>query len=815
MASLDLHARRRRLRRPRGWNALAWLVLACGIAASLAVGSVWRTNQRSQAEGSFRLEAATVGSTVTTALRRMDDLTVAARTLVETDPGLDNLRFQLWYGTVAVNRYPGTKGFAYVERVARTDLRAFAAHLRSDPVTSLPPIGSRLEIVPPGKRASYCLVRLAVAGAFAHLIPGAGYDLCAIPGSSAFLAAPGAGGFAAVPAVIPGVGQILIVSTPVYGSGSVPTTSAAEHAQAVGWIVGGFDVGAVLRAAVVGDPALAVTITRGGTPAPTGPSNSKLGRLISVARVGRAPAHTPLRSSFTLNADGHWVVTVARRPGWGWFSPTAQGILLAGGGILVTVLLFLLVQVLARGRARALRMVAEKTEELRYRALHDTLTGLPNRALILDRAQQAIARAHREHTKPAALFLDLDDFKTVNDTFGHAIGDELLQAVATRISGAVREPDTVGRLGGDEFIVLVEGDPRAARPELVAQRLLDVLREPFRLDVLDTGPLSIAASIGIAVGERPDGEALLRDADIALYEAKGAGKHRYAVFREEMYATVSDRLALEIDFHGALERGEFFLEYQPTFDLGEGALIGAEALLRWRHPTRGVVGPSEFVPIAESTGLIVPIGSWVLERACEQAKAWHDAGDEIEVSVNISALQLDDPGFQATVTETLAGSGLPPSSLILEITETALMRDPELVAGRLAGLKSLGIRVAIDDFGTGYSSLAYLQRFPVDALKIDRTFISRIATSADAAALIRTLVQLGRSMKLSTVAEGIETNDQLARLRAEDVELGQGFLFARPLDAEAMGAVLERTRSARRERAGSVGPAVLQPAPAG
>jgi diguanylate cyclase (GGDEF)-like protein len=779
---------------------LAWLLLAAGVAGSLVVAGVWRGEARSQADRSFQAEAASVGSTVTTALRRMDDLTVAARTLLATSPRLTNAGLASWYRSMgARSRYPGALGFGYVELVQASGLRRYTASLHADPVPGFARPGPTLRITPPGARKSYCLIRLGVSDSLARLIPGGlGYDLCAIPGSSSFLASPDSGRVTAVSASFPPLGQILVVTAPVYRGGTIPATAPERRTRMLGWIAGVFDVGSVLGGAVGVDRALGVSISRldvsTSAPARSNVQATASGSLIPVASAGsKVPAGSPFVRRFELDADGRWVVVVSRAPAWGWLSPTRQAIAILAGGLLVSALVFVLLQVLLRGRARALRMVAEKTDELRHQALHDALTGLPNRALIMDRSERALARSRRDGSRVAAMFIDLDGFKNVNDTFGHSVGDDLLRAVAARISGVLREADTVGRLGGDEFIVLVEGDSLAAGPELVAERVLEMLREPFRLGSLGETSLAVTATIGIAAGERSTADDLLRDADIALYEAKAAGKNRYVVFRQEMQVAVHDRLELEMDLRHALDRDQLVLDYQPTFDLVDARLTGVEALLRWRHPRRGVIAPGDFIPIAEETGLIVPIGRWVLDTACAQAAAWHREGFSIDVSVNISVHQLDDPGFEDVVAHALGTSGLDASSLILEITETALMRNPAPVAARLAELKALGVRIAIDDFGTGYSSLAYLQRFPVDALKIDRSFISEMADSPESRALIHSLVQLGKTLNLSTVAEGIEEEHQLAQLRDEDCERGQGFLFARPLDPKAMHSLLERS----------------------
>ncbi len=429
--------------------------------------------------------------------------------------------------------------------------------------------------------------------------------------------------------------------------------------------------------------------------------------------------------------------------------------------------------------------------QLSYQSLHDSLTGLPNRALVIDRAEQMLARARRTQTPMAALYVDIDGFKQVNDSLGHAAGDELLRVVAARLSDVIRGADTVGRLGGDEFVVLVENYALDAGPEMVAERICEVIAQPVELHRADQRTLNITVSVGIAVGQRATADELLRDADFALYEAKSAGKNRWLVFESKMQTVVRDRLELEMDLHDALEREQFFLLYQPTFDLQTQTITGVEALLRWRHPVRGVIPPETFIPLAEETGLIVPIGRWVLRTACSQAARWQRDGRSLSVAVNVSARQLDNENLVREVTDALAAASLAPATLTLEITETTLMRDSRAATARLRELKSLGVHVAIDDFGTGYSSLAYLRQFPVDALKIDRSFISGIADSHDSKALIHTLVQLGKTLGLETLGEGIEQEAQLRELQREQCDSGQGFLFARPLPPEAVDDLLE------------------------
>jgi diguanylate cyclase (GGDEF)-like protein len=442
-------------------------------------------------------------------------------------------------------------------------------------------------------------------------------------------------------------------------------------------------------------------------------------------------------------------------------------------------------------RRRAHEELHRRQEELAFMATHDALTGLPNRTLILDRVEQMLVRARRNQTPVAALFIDLDNFKHINDTLGHGVGDQLLRAVAARLEGVVRDIDALGRLGGDEFVVVAEGMSLAAGPELIAERLLGSLKQPFKLKGAENTRLVVTASVGVAMGDRATAEELLRDADIAMYRAKWDGKNGYVVFESGMQDAVQSRMELEMDLRDAFEKDEFFVVYQPTFNLREMIPTGMEALIRWRHPTRGIVQPDDFVPLLEETGLIVEVGRWVLREACRQGAEWHQAGREVGVAVNVAARQLDRDEFVEEVREALSDSGLAPEQLTIEITETTIMANAEETAGRLASIKEIGVRVAIDDFGTGYSSLAYLQRFPVDALKIDRSFISKMSNDAEGETLIRTLVQLGKSLSIETLAEGIEQAQELSLLREESCDTGQGFLFARPLDMDECETFLE------------------------
>jgi diguanylate cyclase (GGDEF)-like protein len=490
-------------------------------------------------------------------------------------------------------------------------------------------------------------------------------------------------------------------------------------------------------------------------------------------------------------ARASWAPNIAVIVGFGLLLiEESHATLTEAGLVLSAVLLATLVSV---RQFLAQRDLLRTQGRLSYQSLHDALTGLPNRVLAIERAERMLARARRTGALVAALYVDVDDFKHVNDSLGHAVGDELLRVVASRLSAVVREADTVARLGGDEFVVLLEDFTFDAGPELVSERICQVLSEPVDLQT-NGRALSVTASVGIGLGQQGSADELLRDADFALYRAKGAGKNRWITFESRMHTAAQDRLALEMDLRDALDAGQLFLLYQPTFDLRSETITGVEALIRWRHPVRGVIAPNTFIPLAEATGLIVPIGRWVLQTACHQAAAWSHEHHPLGISINVSARQLDDTNLVQDVAETLAITGVDPHTVTLEITETTLMREAEAAASRLHELKALGVRIAIDDFGTGYSSLAYLRQFPIDALKIDRSFISSIATSRESKALIHTLVQLGKTLGLETLGEGIEEQSQLRELQREHCDLGQGFLFARPLQADAIERLLRTTQ---------------------
>ncbi|MEY2567315.1 MAG: hypothetical protein QOE35_1844 [Actinomycetota bacterium] len=431
--------------------------------------------------------------------------------------------------------------------------------------------------------------------------------------------------------------------------------------------------------------------------------------------------------------------------------------------------------------------------ELRRQALHDTLTGLPNRSLFHDRVVHALDRAARRRAEVAVLFLDLDDFKMVNDSLGHATGDQLLVAVAARLQSSLKGGDTLARFGGDEFAVLLEDGDAATAAERVAQRVQDVMREPFGVGEED---VPVHVSIGIAVGrageDTPNG--LLRDADLAMYVAKRNGKARFERFVPEMHEQAIRRLEVASELRRAIDDGDLVLFYQPIVEVATGRILGAEALVRWNHRHRGLIPPSEFIPVAETTGLVIPLGRWVLDEACRQTRQWQQAGlvdDGFYVSVNLSARHLRDSTVVDDVVHALERSGMPATALLVEVTETALVEDLDPAGTVLHDLKNLGVRLAIDDFGTGYSSLARLSTFPLDVVKIDKSFVDRVAQHADGDAMVRAVVDLSHTMGMRTVAEGVEREEQALALDRLGCTMAQGYLFAPPMPAAAMTETLE------------------------
>jgi len=739
------------------------VVIAVGFLGSFFGARNLAQNDVQAAHQNLQTASVEIASTLNLAIEHEQDLAISAGAFIVENPNASESTFERWVKNEdAFQRYHEILAVAIVDVVRPPQLAAFAARAAINERESNAP-SQTFTLTPPGKRPFYCLVDVEHARPGLTEIP-IGLDMCDSSLGPQLLQARDSGQPTYAPDSLGGPAAFA-VGTPLYRNGSHPSTLAGRRAALIGFTGTEILPKTILTTALLGHPndAVAFHYNRSGSNA--------------TFKDGVRPKSA---MSASINLHNGWHVQVFAPAVDGSVFNPSDSLLLLLGGALLSLLLGLLIWVLGTSRSSAMALVKERTDQLQHQALHDSLTGLPNRALILDRIDRMLARSRREHTAVAALFLDLDNFKDINDTLGHRAGDELLVSVGERLKSAVRETDTVGRLGGDEFVVLADGVSLEAGVDVVADRLLDVMATPFVISA-SLVPLSVSASIGIAEGDRATPEEMLQDADIALYQAKAAGKQRAVTFAPSMQESVDHHRRLEVDLQGALEGKQFFLMYQPTVDLSTGAFTGVEALLRWRHPERGVVQPNDFIPALESSGLIVAVGAWVMHDACRQGAIWQSRGHRFTVSVNVAAKQLERDQLVTDVREAIAMSGFDANQLILELTETALMHDAGSTLSRLKLLKSLGVRIAIDDFGTGYSSLAYLRQFPIDILKIDRLFVSGIADSRESAALVHTLVQLGKVLGIETVAEGVETNDQRSRLENEKVDTGQGFLFARPL----------------------------------
>jgi diguanylate cyclase (GGDEF)-like protein len=759
---------------PKGTHIWVTVVLACVLLAGGIIGSVLaansvanRNSERSHEE--LELSAAEVASTLRVAILREADLAQSAVAFYLRTPYATNDQFNEWADSVkAMDRYPELLGWGEVVMVTHEQLQLYRAAAAANPAGI---VSGDFEVIPPGDRPFYCFFLSGQGRGDSGVPPG--FDYCAGTAGEPIIAARDSG-LSSYQSVDTGTdfGATLAIQVPFYTGGDIPTTVEARRAAFAGWVGLGFDPTVLLNNALQDRPGKAVAL-----------------RFHDANSDAEFTSGEPVEGAVSVTRDLHngWSVeTFGAVAGGGTIDDRgALTVLLIG--VAASLVLAALVLVMGTSRVRALRLVGERTGELRHQALHDALTGLPNRSLIMDRIEQLLTRNRRHGTIGAALYIDLDDFKNVNDTLGHEAGDRLLVSVAARLTSAMRDADTIGRMGGDEFVVLIDGAPLKVAPELVAERLLDVMRQPFDLD--DTSsPLSINTSIGIAIGDRASGGDLLRDADVALYQAKAGGKNRYEIFHPEMQTEISRRIELEFELRLAIERNQLSLVYQPIYNLDDLTPIGVEALLRWNPQSGEVVEPDEFIPILEQTGQILEVGRWVLLEACLQMAEWHAKGHMLDISVNVSGRQLDFDQVIDDIGDALQASGLAPEYLIIEVTETALMRNAANTAVRLKAVKELGVRIAVDDFGTGYSSLAYLQQFPVDCLKIDRAFTHAITTSPESKALIRTLVQLGKDLGLRTLAEGVETTGEMDHLRNERVNEAQGFLLSRPLDAEALEA---------------------------
>jgi diguanylate cyclase (GGDEF)-like protein len=596
-----------------------------------------------------------------------------------------------------------------------------------------------------------------------------GVDLCDGPMATSLAESIDNGGGVYIPETNREAGELLLLQSLLPGADAKLQTPEARRAVHAGWIMVGLQPELIVRRVAASRAHTSIAITH------ESPSGA------TVARAGTAPE--PFRTVHH-ELGGDWTVDVSRttHPARMVSASPAGAVLFGGlGGSFLVALLIALGGSLANVAAR----LTMRTRELHEQATHDSLTGLANRNEIQATLRHRLVPGAPTGCPTGVLHIDVDDFKAVNDSLGHHAGDDLLRAAAARLSSCMRESDVIARIGGDEFIVVLGGPVDDDTAHTIATRLLEVMRAPFHLPGA-RGPVRASVTIGAAVADGCTAEQALQDANLALHQAKAAGKNGIHVFHPQLGELQKQRYELQLDMTTALASEQFRLVYQPIWMSESQRCIAVEALLRWDHPTLGTIAPDRFIPELEANGHIVEVGRWVLREACREVARWQAIAPGLGVSVNASARQFADDQIIRDVREALAESGLAADLLTIEITETALMADPSISAGRLQALRDLGCHVAIDDFGVGYSSLGYLQTFPADVLKIDRSFVNGLSRAPESLALVRAIVQLAGDLHLETLAEGVETEDQLAVLRDHHVHYAQGFLVSRPLSPDEL-----------------------------
>ncbi|HEV7529361.1 MAG TPA: EAL domain-containing protein [Solirubrobacteraceae bacterium] len=766
------------------WVAVAVLCVVLGSVGSvLAAHAVARSDAKNAGQAFPRTStgiartSSGIVSTLKQAIQREEDLVIGASTFFAGHPKASAAEFATWVKwSQALRRYPELEKLGLVALVRAPELTAFEAQLAGHaakparPRAPLSTAGS-LRAVPAGTRAYYCFAAVELARS-----PGqrarAGLDYCALtPG----LLSSRDSARSVYTSASARRGRGLSVEVPVY-VGNAPSSSLVSRRGAfAGWLREVLAPEVMLRQALLGHPRYAARLRY-----KAGSSNVAFS---SGTALPSAPSRTfDLHNGWTVRTFGPPAATSSM------LADTSALALLIAGGVL-SVLAGLLIFVLGSGRTRER---APARRKLAQSELYDGLTGLPNRALTLDRAERMVARTGRQSGMLAgALFIDIDWFKQINEKLGQPAGDELLRIFAQRLVGVVRAEDTVGRFAGDKFAVLVESAARGVRLDSLAGRMIDALHKPIELE--DFGPRFFStASIGVAFGRYASAEDLLHDAQVALIAAKTAGKDRYTLFNANMRTIIESRAVLEEELNTALQEKQFFLLYEPIYDLTTRKVVGLEALVRWVHPKQGVLPPGDFIPLAEESGQIVPIGRWVLEEACTRAAGWNVGGHRVGISVKIPANQLNRDGFVTDVRRALQQSGIDPSLLTLEIAEPTVMRDLAATAERLAEVRQLGVRIAIDDFGgSGYARHSDLQQMPLDVLKVDR---SSLAASEDVdyrSWLLEAILVFGRDLSLTVIATGIETAEQMATLQAMGCTLAQGSFTGKPTPADAVEALLD------------------------
>jgi diguanylate cyclase (GGDEF)-like protein len=789
---------RRRIGRKVAWAAVAVLCLAGGTVGSvLGAHSVAREDS-AQTRQMFQQDSVGIASTLKQNIQHEEDLVISASTFFAGNPKASAAEFGTWVKWAqALRRYPELQKLGFVALVRSPELAAFEGQVTghavkppgslvakaagstvAKPVGSAAPLlnksplpaGGGLKIIPSGTRSFYCLPAVELARSPARRAP-TGLDYCAH--SPRLLASRDSAVSIYAPASARrshGLG----IEAPVYRGNLPPSDFASRRGAFVGWLREVLLPAVMLQGVLQSHPGYALRLRykagsskaafASGTPQRDGQSKTvALHNGWTVKSFGPAPASTSV------------------------FSHEDALALLIGGTVL-SLILGLIVFDFGTGPPATPR--APKPRAVPHEDLYDALTGVPNRALLMDRAERMIARAVREpQLLVGALIVDIDWFKDINDKLGQTAGDQVLAIIAERLENVVRTHDTVGRLEGDQFVVLVEAAARGARLDALARRIIEALHEPIELDGFGPSFL-VTVSIGVAYGRHANADELLRDAHLALDAAKSGGRDRYTLFNANMRSVIEGQAVLGVELNAALEDKQFLLLYQPIYDLSTREVMGLEALIRWVHPSKGVLPPADFIPLAEETGLIVPIGRWALEEACSRAAAWNVTGHKVGVSVMIAANQLNRDGFATDVRRALQQSGIEPSLLTLEIAEATVMQDVTATTARLKEIKLLGVRVAIDDFGSGYAYRSDLQRMPVDFLKVDRSSLAASEDEDYRSWLLEAILLFGRELSLTVIAKGIETQEQVAALEAMGCKFAQGFFLGEPAPANAVEGIL-------------------------
>jgi len=779
--------------RRNGWLAGAVLCVLAGSAVSLVEAHSVAHSDAVKAAQSFRRNAASVETSVSDGLQHEDDLAIAGATYLAGNPLSDRREFTRWaHWARTLRRYPELQSMSVVALVRPAEEASFRARLQDLPQPAVPalatsPAPAPIAVTPVSRHDYHCLALVELARTNAYALP-TGFDFCAATHALLLARETGQTGYSLISTAANGA---LSVLTPVYRGNVTPISQAGRDAAFAGWLREILLPEVLLRNALLGHPGYALRLRYG---------HSSAGVVFSggAAAAGGQSTVSDLHGGWSLRTQGPVLSTAVLSD--------SSAVTVLASGVLLSVLLAMLL-LMAAGGANAAGATdgpepspaapagppvrASATPQVQAPELYDPLTGLPNRALTLDRAGRMVARASRQSGMLAgALIVDIDWFKDINEKLGASAGDKLLSIVAERLEAVVRGQDTVGRMGSDEFVVLVESAARGVRLDNLARRMIESLHKPIGLE--EFGPsFVLTASIGVAFGRYESAEDLLHDSQLALMAAKSAGKDRYTLFNANMRAVIEGRSVLEAELNAALLDGQFFLLYEPIYDLAAKKVVGVEAQLRWSHPKQGVLEPDAFLTLAEETGLIVPIGRWALEEACSRAAAWDVAGNRIGVAVPVSAAQLGREGILTDVRRALQQSGVDPSLLTLQVAETAVMGDLGTAAERLRELRELGVKIAIDDFGSGgYAYHSDLRTLPLDCLKVNKSSLAAAEDEDYRSWLLEAILIVGRELSLNVIATGLETYEQVSSLRDMGCSMAQGTFMGAAIPADAVEALL-------------------------